>query len=150
MTGQIDHPAPLLISEAVLDAMVGHCRREFPNECCGILGGLPPRASSFFPLRNIAEEPRTCYNADPGEMIAAHSELRARGEEHIAIYHSHPSSRAFPSRVDLSRNYHGALPRIIVSMLEEPPDVRAWRLDADSYEELPWRAVPVEPAPPRG
>ena len=50
-------------SRAILiDAMVAHCVRESPLECCGILGGLPPRVSSFHPLRNeLASE--TCYRA---------------------------------------------------------------------------------------
>ena len=56
---------------------------------------------------------------------------------------------AIPSRTDLETNYYGDLPRIIVSLLEEPPDVRAWRLEPNSYAELPWRASPptadVEP-----
>jgi len=150
VTDGIEHPEQLLISAAVLDAMVAHCRRELPDECCGILGGLPPLASSFYPLRNRAEDPRTRYDADPLEIIEGHRQLRERGEEFVAIYHSHPTSRAFPSRADLALNYYGALPRIIVSLREEPPDVRAWRLDPDSYRELPWRAVPVEPTPPRG
>ena len=66
----------------------------------------------------------------------------------LAIYHSHPRCEAIPSRTDLRENYYGAVPRIIVSLLDETPDVRIWRLDPDSYEELPWRIV--EASDPNG
>ena len=69
--------------------------------------------------------------------------LRERGGEFLAIYHSHPRWAAIPSRTDLATNYYGDLPRIIVSLLAEPPDVRAWRLTPYDYAELPWRTVPA-------
>jgi proteasome lid subunit RPN8/RPN11 len=132
--------APLEIPSDVVEAMVAHCRREAPLECCGLLGGSPPRVSSFHPLRNAAASP-TRYDADPADLIAAVVDLRRRGAEILAIYHSHPQWQAVPSAVDLRENHYGAVPRIIVSLLDEPPDVRAWRLDPESYEELAWVAV---------
>jgi proteasome lid subunit RPN8/RPN11 len=60
----------------------------------------------------------------------------------VAIYHSHPRWAAVPSRTDLQENHYGSVPRIIVSLLGPTPEVRIWRLDPDSYLELPWRIVP--------
>ncbi len=120
--------------------MVAHCLREAPLECCGILGGVSPRVSSFHPLRNAAAS-ETRYQADPQDLIEAVVDMRTRGAEILAIYHSHPRWQAIPSRTDLEENYYGPVPRIIVSLLDETPDVRIWRLDPDSYEELPWRIV---------
>jgi proteasome lid subunit RPN8/RPN11 len=142
---------PLLIPADILAAMIDHCRREAPLECCGILGGTPPRVSSIHVLRNTEASP-VRYNADPLDILEAHRSLRARGAEFLAIYHSHPGWRAVPSRTDLETNYYGDLPRIIVSLLDDPPEVRSWRLSADSYEELPWRVVAGGPPavdPPR-
>jgi proteasome lid subunit RPN8/RPN11 len=131
----------LTIPASVRDAMVGHCLREAPLECCGLLGGVSPLVSSIHPLRN-AEASETRYNADPHDLIRAVVDLRARGAEILAIYHSHPRWAAVPSKTDLRENYYGAVPRIIVSLLGPEPDVRVWRLDPDSYEELPWRLAP--------
>ena len=139
--------APLLIPIPILDAMVDHCRREAPLECCGILGGVAPRVSSFNPLRNIdASEVR--YKADPRDLIQAVVSLRASGAEILAIYHSHPRWAAIPSRTDLRENHYGDVPRIIVSLLGETPEVRAWRLDPDSYEELAWERTTGSDPPP--
>jgi proteasome lid subunit RPN8/RPN11 len=143
---------PLEIPRDVVEAMVAHCRREAPRECCGLLGGVPPRVSSFHPLRNVAPSAETRYDADPRDLIDAVVDLRRRDAEILAIYHSHPRWEAVPSRTDLEENHYGAVPRIIVSLLDEPPVVRAWRLDRDDYRELPWvvAADPTLHDPPAG
>ena len=134
-------PAPLLIPADVHDAMVGHCLREAPLECCGLLGGIASRVTSFHPLRN-ASASETRYDAYPQDLINAVVDLRRRGAEILAIYHSHPRWAAIPSQTDLAENHYGAVPRIIVSLLGPTPEVRVWRLDPHSYEELPWRIDP--------
>jgi proteasome lid subunit RPN8/RPN11 len=133
----------LEIPRDLVEAMVAHCVRESPLECCGILGGVAPRVSSLHPLRNQAQS-ETRYDAEPRELIAAYVSLRERGAEILAIYHSHPRWQAVPSKTDLAENHWGAVPRIIVSLLDHPPDIRVWRLEQDSYHELPWRVI--EPA----
>ncbi|WP_165232929.1 Mov34/MPN/PAD-1 family protein [Aquisphaera insulae] len=133
---------PLEITRACCDAMIAHCRAESPLECCGLLGGRPPRASSFHPLPNVAPQGETRYEADPVAVIEAVRSLRDEGMEILAIYHSHPRWEAVPSRTDLETNYWGEMPRIIVSLLADPPEIRIWRLDPKSFEELPWRLVP--------
>ena len=130
----------LIIRAEFHDAMVAHCVREAPLECCGLLGGVAPLVSSFHPLRN-ASASQVRYDADPRDLIAAVQSLRARGAEILAIYHSHPRWAAIPSGTDLAENHYGDVPRIIVSLLGETPEVRVWRLDPDSYEELPWSIV---------
>jgi [CysO sulfur-carrier protein]-S-L-cysteine hydrolase len=136
---------PLEVPRDLVDAMLAHCIRGSPLECCGILGGVAPRVSSLHPLRNQAQS-ETRYDAEPRDLIDAYIALRARGAEILAIYHSHPRWQAVPSRTDLAENFYGAVPRIIVSLLSDPPDVRVWRLEQDSYHELAWRVI--EPASP--
>ena len=134
---------PLLIPADIHDAMVAQCVREAPLECCGILGGKSGRVSSFHPLRNdLVSETR--YNADPHDLIAAYIELRARAADIMAIYNSHPRWRAVPSKTDLDENHYGPVPRIIVSLIGESPEVRVWQLDPYSFFELPWRIVEPE------
>jgi proteasome lid subunit RPN8/RPN11 len=145
MTADRLNAPPLEIPRDLHDAMVAHCVRESPLECCGILGGIAPRVSSIHPLRNeLASETR--YNADPQDLIAAHISLRQCGAEILAIYHSHPRWQAVPSITDLNENHYGPVPRIIVSLRGELPEVRVWELAPDSFHELPWRIVEPEAA----
>jgi [CysO sulfur-carrier protein]-S-L-cysteine hydrolase len=135
--GRRDEPI-LTIPRDLHDAMVAHCVMEAPLECCGILGGVFPHVSLFYPLGN-ARASETRYDADPNDLVRSVVDLRAREAEMLAIYHSHPKWQAVPSQTDLALNYYGPLPRIIVSLLHHPPRVRSWRLDPESFEELPWR-----------
>lgn len=132
---------PLTIPASIRDAMVAHCVRDAPLECCGLLGGVAPGVSSIHPLRN-SDASETRYNADPQDLIRAVVDLRARGAEILAIYHSHPRWPAIPSQTDLRENHYGPVPRIIVSLLGPEPEVRVWRLDPTTYVELPWVVVP--------
>jgi [CysO sulfur-carrier protein]-S-L-cysteine hydrolase len=136
-----DDRDPITIPASIFEAMVGHARRDAPLECCGILGGVVPRVSSFHPLRNIEESP-VRFEANPRDLIDAVLALRARQADIVAIYHSHPHAEPVPSQTDLARNYHDNTPQIIISLLGRTPVVRAWRLASDSYEELRWRVVP--------
>jgi [CysO sulfur-carrier protein]-S-L-cysteine hydrolase len=151
MTAGVGATDMLEIPRDILDAMIAHCVREAPLECCGILCGIPPRVSLFYSLRNDMKS-ETRYNADPRDLIAAHREFRRHGAEILAIYHSHPRWQAIPSQTDLAENHYGPVPRIIVSLLGDSLDVRVWRLDTDCFEEVPWRIVeprelPSQPQP---
>lgn len=136
---------PLEIPVRIHEAMVQHCRRESPLECCGVLGGIGARALSFHPLRNLAAS-ETRFEADPLALVQAWRWLREHGQEIVAIYHSHPRWQAVPSAVDRARNHWGDMPQIIVSLLEDPAEVRAWRLEEQTQHELAWILTP-EPGP---
>lgn len=131
---------PLRIPHDLIAAMIDHCRREAPREACGLLGGVGDRVTSIHPLRNVRAS-ETRYEADPQQLVAAVVALRDAKAGVQAIYHSHPRWAAIPSKVDLATNYWDETPRIIVSLLDEPPDVRMYALYSKSYRELPWKAL---------
>ncbi len=137
-SGQPDQP--LEIPADLHEALIAHCRRENPLECCGILGGVARRALSIHPLRNLAAS-ETRFEADPTDLVQAWRCLREREHEILAIYHSHPRWEAIPSAIDREKNYWGCMPQIIVSLLADPPVVRAWRLSENSQQELSWSLV---------
>lgn len=138
--------AELLITRSIHDAMIGHCAETAPCEACGILAGVgESRAESIYRLRNELES-ATRYNADPRDLIKAIVSMREQGERMVAIYHSHPVSAAVPSRVDHEQNHYGLLPRLIVSLRAEAPEVRIWCLSEGDSSEVAWRIVPdIEP-----
>lgn len=138
-----DTAEPILIPASLLSAMLDHCRRDAPLEACGLLTGIGLHARHIAPLRNAKQSP-TRYDADHLDLINAVVSMRQRSEAIVAIYHSHPQWAAIPSQTDLQANYYGDLPRIIVSLLSNPPDVRIYRLEPDRYHELPWTVVPDE------
>src|SRR5262245_56619999 len=101
----------LQVPETLLAAMVAQARAELPNECCGLLAGTlapgdPPlgQVADRYPLVNALASP-TEFESEAYSLLAAHKDLRNRGLEVLAIYHSHPTSMPVPSKVDLARNY---------------------------------------------
>ena len=120
----------LRVPAAVVSAMIDHARRQLPNECCGLLSGVDRKVRSIHPLVNEADDPQTGFLATAG-LIAPFKQMRQAGEELLAIYHSHPSSPAVPSRKDLARNYYPDVVHVIISLAGPAADVRAFLLEAD-------------------
>ncbi len=112
-----------------LHAIISHAREVSPHECCGLIGGLGNKAQTIYRTRNVAGEPLVAYEAAPEELFAAQRAMRQRGEELIAIYHSHPrSSDPQPSATDVRLAYYPAAVYLIVGFRNSEPCVRAFRL----------------------
>ena len=92
----------LRISSAALNKMVEHCRRVYPNEACGYLAGKNGGVSAVFPIRNDAASP-TYYEMNSADQLRTQKEIRQMGAEHLAVYHSHVATEAYPSRRDIDR-----------------------------------------------
>ena len=104
----------LQISSYVLDMMLRHAEREYPNEACGIVIGPIGKdiALGVFPVRNIQDElhqkdperyPReakTAYQMDPREVAIVEKEAKSKGFELKLFYHSHPDHGVYFSEED--------------------------------------------------
>ena len=105
-------PHPCLTPDA-LAALYAHARRDFPNECCGIVYGPRTTAAAdrATPCENIqnrlhAEDParftrdaRTAYSFDAREIFALQKSLRGDTPAKI-VYHSHVEVGAYFSDTD--------------------------------------------------
>src|SRR3954464_9465986 len=124
-----------------------HALRELPNECCGVLAGLPSadgselRVNRGFALRNVADDPRTEFLSEPRDMFDAVRTLRAGDLEVLAVYHSHPTSEPVPSRKDVERSYGESVVTLIVGLANDPPLVRGWWLTAEGVAEAKWELL---------
>ena len=77
-------------------ALADHARSELPNEACGLVLVRDGVAHSYIPGRNAAASPyRFELDVDPETWF-----LEDEGYE-LAVFHSHPSSPARPSRTDV-------------------------------------------------
>lgn len=132
----------LLIERPVLEAMLAACREALPREACGLLGGERGIASSHYPISNVADEPTMRFEMEPGELISALAALEARGEELIAIYHSHPRTSAVPSEADLRECFYPQVHHVIVGYGGGRESVRSFRIYREGRAvESRWRPV---------
>ena len=119
------------LSRALFDQIVAHAREASPEECCGLIGGLiEGRVQTIYRSRNVAGDPLTSYEAAPEDLFAAQRAMRERGEQLLAIYHSHPrSADPQPSATDVRLAYYPSAVYLIVGLGGPEPCLRAFRID---------------------
>jgi len=125
----------LYLSEREKDQLVGHSRRENPNEACGILAGKGDRVQKIYQMINADKSTRTFF-MDPREQIRVMKEIRSSGLDFIGIYHSHPESRAFPSTHDVELAYYPDVWYVIISLRnKDNPEIKAYKIVEGKIEE---------------
>ncbi len=104
----------LKISGYVLDMMIYHAEKNYPEETCGIVIGPQgiDKAIGVFPVKNIqndlhAKDPqkytrdaRTAYFMDPHEVRIVEKEAASKNFEIKLYYHSHPDHGVYFSEED--------------------------------------------------
>jgi len=95
-------------------------------------------------MRNIAADPLVTYEAAPEDLFVAQRAMRERGEQLLAIYHSHPrSADPKPSETDVRLAYYPSAVYFIVGLGSEGPFLRAFRI---SEREGRWEPAEYEVA----
>lgn len=104
----------LTLCSEILDQIIAHAEKNYPDESCGILIGekRQPSVTEFIPCQNSYDEmhrrdpqtyprtARTAYLIDPREQQKIFSETEKNGLEIKAIVHSHTDHDAYFSEED--------------------------------------------------
>jgi proteasome lid subunit RPN8/RPN11 len=115
--------------ETQIDEIISHARDAAPEECCGLIGGTEGNARTIYRMRNVAADPLVTYEAAPEDLFAAQRSMRERGEQLLAIYHSHPrTDTPTPSATDVRLAYYPSAVYFIVGLGGEQPNLRAFRI----------------------
>jgi proteasome lid subunit RPN8/RPN11 len=126
------------------DQILAHAKQADPAECCGLIGGAERRVTSIYPLHNVAADPNVAYEAAPEDLFAAQRQMRDRGEELLAIYHSHPrSAEPEPSETDVRLAYYPQAVYFIIGLAGPRPVARAFRISErdERWEEVEYVIV---------
>ena len=118
----------LTIPKTIIDAIIAHARRDFPLEACGILGGAAREVSEHYPMANT-DQSNEHFTLEPKEQFAVIKDLRAKGKEMVAIYHSHPETPARPSEEDIRLALTPGVSYLIVSLAGAAPEVKSYRIE---------------------
>jgi proteasome lid subunit RPN8/RPN11 len=112
-----------------LEEIFASAKHAAPEECCGLIGGDGQRATSLYPMRNVAENAHVAYEAAPEDLFAAQRQMRERGEQLLAIYHSHPrATEPQPSETDVRLAYYPQAIYFIVGLSGAEPVMRAFKI----------------------
>jgi proteasome lid subunit RPN8/RPN11 len=123
------------IGEGELAALHEHSRRSYPNECCGVLVGLPGRPAEVRAVRptdnHDAEQPSCRYEIDPRDILEFDRAAERAGEQIIGFYHSHPGGSAVPSARDTELAWPGYIYLIVSVDEQRRTTIRAWRFEGE-------------------
>ena len=124
----------MVIPADVRAALVAHAEREAPNEACGLVLLREDQAERYEPGRNAAASPyRFELQFDDPEIWYAEDE----GYE-LAVFHSHVSAPARPSRTDVENiGLWAGKPYLVYSLQED--DLAAFRIEGGRIDALPLR-----------
>jgi proteasome lid subunit RPN8/RPN11 len=133
----------LRIPQDIYEGMIEHCKKGYPNEACGFLGGSDGVAEKLYPLPNAAASP-VYYRPGDKEMIAAVNDIDNQDKELVGIFHSHVASAPYPSPTDRREAHYPDAVYVIVSLKEMDAPVTKgylihkadWRDEAGEVEEV--------------
>ena len=122
----------MVVPEAIRRQLEEHAEAEAPNEACGLIAFRDGVAERYLPAINSAASPYRFHLAprDPMDFF-----LEDDGYE-LAVFHSHPTDSARPSRTDLENiGLWEGRPYLILSRASG--ELAAWRIAAGRVEPLP-------------
>jgi [CysO sulfur-carrier protein]-S-L-cysteine hydrolase len=122
----------VVIPADVRAALVAHSQQEAPNEACGLVLLRDGRAERYEAGRNAAASPyRFELELDDPEIWYAEDD----GYE-LAVFHSHLSAPARPSRTDVENiGLWEGKPYLVYSLRHD--DLAAFRIEDGRIEEVP-------------
>jgi [CysO sulfur-carrier protein]-S-L-cysteine hydrolase len=122
----------VVIPGEVREQLVAHSKQEAPNEACGLVFLRDGRAERYQPGRNAASSPyRFELEFDDPNIWFAEDD----GYE-LAVFHSHISAPARPSRTDVENiGLWAGKPYLVYSIGKD--DLAAFRIEDGQIEELP-------------
>ena len=123
------------IRKQLVEELIAHAREEAPNECCGMIGGGDGSAATLYRSINAEASPLR-YSLDATDQFRIMREMEQRGEELLAIYHSHTASAPYPSQTDVNLAAYPDSVYLIVSLQDpEDPELRGFWIREGEIEE---------------
>ncbi len=116
-----------------------HVAREAPYEACGMVAGREGVSLRVFPIPNELRSP-VRYRMEPRAQLAAFEAMDEAGLELLAIYHSHPQGRAYPSAIDVAEAAYPVI-YLIWAPVGQEWFCRGYGLDEGRVQPLPVRVL---------
>jgi proteasome lid subunit RPN8/RPN11 len=132
------HDKEVHIPRRLVNQLLHYAQTSPDMEVCGLIGAKDGIPSHCYLVKNASTMPDCRFRMDPHEQIEAMRQMRERGEELFAIFHSHPAAPAEPSTADREQaTYPDALYIIISLNTKGVLEMRGFRINqAREIEEI--------------
>jgi len=130
----------LRLPAAAHAGLLAHLLGCFPLEGCGLLAGSTSGGVTdvawFEPCENVAASSKV-YTVDPRCHLAADRRAEDEGIEIVGVVHSHTHTEPYPSPTDIAQAPDPAWHYVIVSLRDDDPMLRSWRIVDGQVSEEP-------------
>ncbi len=132
----------LRMSARVHTEMIAHAFAGLPLEACGLFAGTVSSDGAvatverFYPTENEAASSKV-YTVPGKAFLRADRDAEDRGLQLLGVMHSHTHTEAYPSPTDVRQAPDEAWHYVIVSMRDDLPSLRSYRIVGGEIAEEP-------------
>lgn len=127
--------AALEIPHHIYTAMLDHGNNNVPMEACGIVSGRGNQALKFYPTDNADRSPIR-YSIPPEQILRVFRTLEEDDQQLLAIFHTHPTTAAYPSVTDIRLAFYPEAVYLIMSLAQPGvPVLRGFHIRAGTISE---------------
>ena len=111
-------------------------------EVCGLISAIDTIPSHCYQINNISDTPHSRFLLDTKQQIGTLTHMREQGESLFAIYHSHPTGPATPSKTDVQLTAYPEALHLIVSLETQGVlELRCFKITNNLTQELPLKLI---------
>lgn len=128
----------LRLADSAYVSLIAHAYDGLPDEACGLLLGhaRTGQVPRFHPTANAAGSSRV-YRIGPRDYLDADDAADAAGLTVVGVVHSHTHTDAYPSPTDVEQAPDPDWHYVIVSLRDDAPVVRSYRIVDGTIQEEP-------------
>lgn len=106
----------LYLPRPLVNTILAHAQKNPSVEVCGLIANNTSNQKEYYAIDNISDDPGKRFLMDAPQQIKAMKQMRDKQQELFAIIHSHPTTNAVPSQLDIEENNYQNLYYIIISL----------------------------------
>ena len=127
----------LRLPRPLVNKILAHAQQNPEIEVCGLIGNSSSNKKNYYPIDNIANNPSCRFLMDAPQQISAIKKMRDKQQQLFAIVHSHPSTNATPSQLDIDESSYKDVFYIIISLNTKGVlEMRAYTQQQKSMQEV--------------
>jgi len=127
----------LELPRPLVNKILAHAQSNANMEVCGLIGSNTAGEKNYYAIDNISKNPSCRFLMDAPQQINAMKKMRNKQQQLFAIVHSHPTTSAEPSQLDIEENGYKNVFYIIISLNTTGVlEMRAYTQMGDSMQEV--------------
>ena len=127
----------LYLPRTLVNKLLTHAQGNPDVEVCGLIGKDTSNHMDYYLVDNVAETPDSHFLMDASQQIKVMKQMREKQQTLFAIVHSHPTTNAKPSQLDIKENDYKDAFYIIISLNTKGVlEMRAYTQQQDDMQEV--------------